>query len=494
MRSPSAARSELVVPDPLVELVPPRVGSVGSDMVELAAMFDLHADEWQHRVLDGAGGEREDGKHAAMEVGVVVPRQNGKDGILEMRTLGGLLILDEQLITYSAHQFDTSLEAFRRLLHYFENYDELSKRVKRVSKSHGEEGIELKGGQRVRFRTRTAGGGRGFTGDCLFLNEAMILREASMGALFFTLSARPNPQVWYTGSAVDKEVHEHAIVLARVRERALRGDPGLAYYEWAAAQDLESLDPDDRDGWARANPALGIRIDVEFVEAEQRATDPKTFAVERLGVGDWPAVQADDSDRISAAAWGACLDPGAKPDELGCVAFDVRPDRSGATVAAAGVAEDGTRFVRVLRHGAGTGWVVRALTEIVSVYRPSAVLVDERGPAAALITQVEKAGVELERVNGTEYAAACGAFFDSVMDATLRHGGEPELTAAVRGAARRPLGDAWAWSRKSSAVDIAPLVAVTLALRGVDKDIGGDVFAFTDEELALIGGESEDGE
>jgi phage terminase large subunit-like protein len=249
-------------------------------MVDLAGMFDLHADSWQERVLVGAQGERDDGKHAALEVGVVVPRQNGKDGILEMRTLGGLLILEEELITYSAHQFDTSLEAFRRLLHYFENYDELSRRVKRVSKSHGEEGIELLSGQRVRFRTRTAGGGRGFTGDCLFLNEAMILREASMGALFFTLSARPNPQVWYTGSAVDQVVHEHGIVLARVRERALAAsDPRLAYFEWAAADDLESLDPDDRDGWARANPALGVRITTEFVEAEQRATDPKTFAV-----------------------------------------------------------------------------------------------------------------------------------------------------------------------------------------------------------------------
>ena len=471
MNSRSAANSVSGGPQPLVELVPPAVSSVGSDMVELAAMFDLHADAWQQRVLDGAGGEREDGKHAAMEVGVCVPRQNGKDGVIEIRTLGGLLILGESLITYSAHQFDTSLETFRRLLHYFENYDDLSKRVKRVSKSHGEEGIELKTGQRVRFRTRTAGGGRGFTGDCLFLNEAMILREASMGALFPTLSARPNPQVWYTGSAVDKLVHEHGIVFARVRERALRGDPGLAYFEWAAAESLEALDPDDRDGWARANPALGVRITSEFVEAEQRAMDPKTFAVERLGVGDWPDTQVDDSDRIGQAAWAACLDPDAKPAELQCVAFDVRPDRSGATIAAAAAGEDGTRFVQVLRHGAGTGWVAKALAGIVRDHDPSAVLVDERSPAAALITQVEQAGVELTPVNGTEYAGACGAFFDSVRDATLRHGGDLELTAAVRGAARRPLGDAWAWSRKSSSVDISPLVAATLALRGVDRDL-----------------------
>jgi hypothetical protein len=154
--------------EPLIELVPPAGSSVGADMVELVAGYDLVADPWQERVLVGAGGEREDGKHAAFEVGVVVPRQNGKDGILEMRTLGGLLILEEELITYSAHQFDTSLEAFRRLLFYFENYDELTRRVKRISKSHGEEGIELLTGQRVRFRTRTAGVAAGSRGIACF--------------------------------------------------------------------------------------------------------------------------------------------------------------------------------------------------------------------------------------------------------------------------------------------------------------------------------------
>jgi len=38
------------------------------------------------------------------------------------------------------------------------------------------------------------------------------------------------------------------------------------------------------------------------------------------------------------------------------------------------------------------------------------------------------------------------------------------MLAALRGAQQRNLGDAWAWSRKSSAVDICPLVASTLAL------------------------------
>jgi hypothetical protein len=40
------------------------------------------------------------------------------------------------------------------------------------------------------------------------------------------------------------------------------------------------------------------------------------------------------------------------------------------------------------------------------------------------------------------------------------------MTAALRGVEIRPLGDAWAWSRKNSNVDISPLVSATLALWG----------------------------
>jgi hypothetical protein len=174
-----------------------------------------------------------------------------------------------------------------------EDTPDLERRVKRVSRSHGEEGIELINGQRIRFRTRTKGGGRGFTGDCLILDEAMILPESAHGALLPTLSARPNPQVWYTGSAVDQDIHETASSRSRIRERGIkRRRPGAAYFEWsvdASSRRGRSEDaPRDPEAWAQANPGLGIRISAEHIEREQRSMDPRTFAVERLGVGDWP--------------------------------------------------------------------------------------------------------------------------------------------------------------------------------------------------------------
>jgi phage terminase large subunit-like protein len=138
--------------------------------------------------------------------------------------------------------------------------------VRRVSRSHGEEGIELKNGQRIRFRTRTKGGGRGFSGDCVILDEAMILPEMAHGALLPTLSARPNPQVWYTGTAVDQEIHEHGVVFARVRERGLKRRSALAYFDWSLDYENPDMVPSrarDPAAWAQANPGLGIRVSAE---------------------------------------------------------------------------------------------------------------------------------------------------------------------------------------------------------------------------------------
>ena len=58
----------------------------------------------------------------------------------------------------------------------------------------------------------------------------------------------------------------------------------------------------------------------------------------------------------------------------------------------------------------------------------------------------------------------CGQLVDLVAQGDLAHLGSDDLRDAIRGARSRPLGDAWAWSRKNSSVDISPLVAATLAL------------------------------
>jgi hypothetical protein len=94
---------------------------------------------------------------------------------------------------------------------------------------------------------------------------------------------------------------------------------------------------------------------------------------------------------------------------------------------------------------------------------------DAVGPVATLIPELERRGITVETVSAQDMARACGAFFDMVEARDVRHLRQSDLTSALKGAVQRPLGDAWAWSRKNSAVDISPLVAATVALWGICK-------------------------
>lgn len=481
--------------EPRHSWVPPYASSTGPEAVELAALAGLDLDPWQQWVLVNSLGERDDGKWAAFGVGIVVSRQNGKGGILEARELAGLFLLGERLIIHSAHQFDTSQEAFERLVTLVENTPALSKRLAKngISRSHGSEGIRLKNGQRIRFRTRTKGGGRGFSADCLILDEAMILPDAFMGAVLPVLSARPNPQVWYTGSAVDQTIHEHGLVLARVRERGLRGeDPSLFFAEWSAADSLDEVTPElaeDPRAWAVANPALGIRISTEYVGNERRefSSNLRGFAVERLGVGDWPATSGETDKLIPTADWVACADPDSAISGRLVLAFDVSPTRSGC-IAVAGKRGDDLIHVEVIDHRPGTQWMVDRLLELVKAHKPDVVCLDAGGPAGSLLPQLEQHYRELTLTNlgARDLVQGCGLFYDAVCDRQVRHLDQSELNAAVDGAARRTVGDSWAWSRKNALVDISPLVAVTLAYaqaKSLNEGVGVASFSDWQEQL-----------
>ena len=165
--------------------------------------------------------------------------------------------------------------------------------------------------------------------------------------------------------------------------------------------------------------------------------------------------------------WAACLDERSRVLDPVCFAFDVRPARSAGAIAVAGFREDGRVHVEIVEHMKGTGWIPDRLAALLDRHDATAVVCDDSGPAASLVKPLENRGVEIRKLNAKEYGSACGAMFDAVEQENVRHLGQPELESSVRGAARRPLGDAWAWSRKNSAVDISSLVAATLALWGV---------------------------
>jgi hypothetical protein len=447
---------------PRVERVPPFVSSAGEEAVDFCSAFGLVLDPWQCHVLTQSMGERADGRWASFEVCALVPRQNGKGALLEARELAGLFLFGEQLILHSAHEFKTAQEAFRRVLFHVENTDYLRKRVKRVRTSHGEEGIELTTGARLRFVARSTGSGRGFSGDTVILDEAYNLASEGMSALLPTLSARPNPQIWYTSSAGMDTSDQ----LRRVRERGLSGEKAarLAYFEWSTAADA---DLDDPQAWAQANPALGIRITEEFVESERAAMDDTGFARERLGIWFDPSAQMV----IDGRRWFELADPESKIEDPVVFAVDANPEQTAAAIAAAGRRGDGLGHVEVVDARPGTGWLKRRILELHERHKPRAWVIDPGSAAGALLSsdasELAAHGIVFSEVTGREFAQSCGALYEAVVErAAFRHLNQDVLNTALVAAKRGPRGDAWIWHRRKSTSDISPLVAVTLAWHG----------------------------
>jgi hypothetical protein len=476
---------------PRIHVVPPAPTSSGNEVCALADRAGLVLDPWQRLILRGSLGEREDGRWAAFESAVIVGRQNGKSAVFEARMLAGLFLFGERLLIYSSHEFKTSLEIFRRMDELIAGTSAFSRRVKSISRTRGEEGFELHGGQRLRFLARSNNSGRGFSGDWIGLDECQNLPDGPVDAMMPSVSARPNPQIWYGGSAPDFTLAP-CEQITRVRNRALSGDArGLAYFEWSAdlhAEDCardcaEHDDADDPLTWAKTNPGLGIRLEVERIERERDSMSDSGFKRERLSVGRYPRLDGGDSwDVISQEAWEATADPelrdplgelvhpGSQPLDPVAFAVEVSPDRSMAAIAVAGYREDGLAHVEVTDHRPGTDWVVPRLVELRERWSPCAIALNPAGPAGSLITRCEEAEIELVKPSVTEVKGACGDFYDAVVPppdkpegwaSSLRHIPHPGLTAALGAAVKRVTKDTWQWDL--AAGDASPLSAVTLA-------------------------------
>lgn len=474
---------------PRVRNVPEYASSLGQEAIELCASAGLHLDPWQQAIITDQLGLRPGGTWASFECGLWVPRQNGKGGCIEARKLAGLFLMEERLITYSAHQFKTAQEHFLRMKQLVEGSADLSRQVKRIFDAHGKEGIHLYGTgknrltgiRRLLYVARSRSSGRGFTGVTNLLDEAQELTDAEHSALLPTMSAMSmtgNPQILLYGTPPDVTKGEGEYWVP-FRERGVRGGTRLCWHEYSPPPG--KYDPADRRIWYDTNPALGIRISEEFVQSEYEAMGDggPSFRRERLGE---PPADGDDAgwEVIAKADWARCLDPLSQIEGRLAFAVEVSHDREFASIAAAGLRSDGLRHGELVARQARTDWVTVWLAERLVKWGPVAIVVDPSGPAGSLVPEIQRVcaavakehntvPVEVMQPTGRDVAAACGSMYDALIAVEqklrVRPGPlEKELTAAARGAAWRERGDARVWDRRNeSAPDAAPFMAMTLA-------------------------------
>lgn len=464
------SRTTVLAAKPAWRVVPPAASSSGDEAVKLAASAGLHLDPWQQDTVRDLLGEDDGGYWAATTGALVCPRQNGKGSIIEALELAWLFLCDVELIFHSAHLFSTSADAYKRIKSLIKNTPDLDDQVLKYTEAHGQEGIELRTGQRLRFVTRSKSGGRGFPAPVVVLDEAFNLSQQAMAALIPTMAAQSNPFLLITSSApIDDPCSD---VLRKFMKRSRTGDvERRCYLEYSADRNA----PYDEQV-VQANPGYGIRLNDDVIAEEQELLTPEDFAAERLGIVnlETEAFQVIDSD-----AWASCNQPGHQHGPILSYALDVAPEGRSCAIAAS----DGTH-IEIVKHADGTAWVVEACVAKRKAF--TEMVLDPAGPAGALIAPLEAAGIVVRKVSTEDAKAACAGFLTAVTDQTVAHIGQPELDKAAGNADRREVGDGgWLWSRLRSSVDISPLVAVTLArwAAGTTKPIPTPGFMDLDELL-----------
>lgn len=469
-------------------------------------------DQWQQDSLTLILAVDDDGLWVCYEYCELCSRQNGKGVILEARVLLGFLVLGEQMIMWSAHEYKTAKLAFKRMRVLFralgskinDNLYLVDGIYIKVNSTHGEEGFErLDTEAKIQFIARSKASGRGFTGDLNIIDEAFNYTDEHQEALGPTGLAVDNPQFIYTSSPPLTAATGEILYALRDRAEDIIKTglhESLGYRDWGIEGDLDDLDNidlDDRVLWAAANPALinGRLTMAKIQKLKRMLRSIRGFARECLGL--WPR-RAKAGGVIDMTRWADQVDVDSTMVGRQVLAIDMSPDRRRASLSAAGRRPDRLLMMETVKTFPGTAGLLAYVRQVVLAQNPLALVVDPGSAVGSLIPELEKMLAELAedeeheittvlvQVSAREYAQACGALMDLMEADGIRTLGQPSLNTAAEGAITRPLGDAWAWDRRKPEIDITPLVAGTLAVQGFclheDDEDGAEAWVFYEDD------------
>lgn len=459
------------------------------DVADLSERAGIVLDGWQEQILEAAMGERSDATWAAKRVGVSVPRQNGKSQLLVARALAGVLLFGELKIVISAHQQDTARETFSKMIEILEAEDNgwLMDRVKPngIMNAINREAIKFRNGATIQFKARSGSGGRGFSSDCLLLDEAQRLKRPAWVSINSTMSAMPNPQVWLLGTPPTREDMEAQMgqVFESVREAAIAGtSTATAWTEWGVSKDApelaDVLKPVPRPWTAGVealcwggNPAWTTRINAEVVQGEFDSYTPEEFAQDRLGM--WLSDFGSTGSRlISKEQWRA---RGVTTAPEGIKSFGVAFSLDGKRVALGGARKHDAGIHVELIDGM-TGGVEGGLDALAQWladrWRDTATIVmSGRAGATVLHQKLRDLGVPekiLHVASLPDYTTSCSMFHEALNARTATHlvaDGQQQLDDSVAVCDRKARGTtgAWGWEATTPDGDETPVEAVSLA-------------------------------
>ena len=419
----------------------------GQEAIDLYNETGRTCQDWQAKQLKNILAINKDGLWTHTKYGYSVPRRNGKNEIVAMRELYGLI--NGERILHTAHRTTTSHSASVRLTELLDalGYVEIQRMNKEkresggydkaytYSKQFGLERICLvnERGQ-VDFRTRSGKGGLGEGFDLLIIDEAQEYTDEQESALKYVVTDSMNPQTIFCGTP-PTQVSSGTVFLNYRNETLAGKKKNSAWAEWSVP---EISDVHDTKLWYLTNPSLGTIFTERSVE-DEISGDEVDFNIQRLGL--W--LQHNLKSAISKTEWESLKvskhPTFASHDKYIGIKFG--KDGTNVAMAIALKTKDKRVFVEVVDCRPirdGVGWLVDWLGQAQNVKK---VCIDGANGQAMLVSAMKEEHLKKPILPTVKEVINANAEFEqAVYNKKLCHMGQEELANVVSNCEKRNIG------------------------------------------------------
>jgi hypothetical protein len=270
------------------------------------------------------------------------------------------------------------------------------------------------------------------------------------------------PQLHLTSTA-----HVRASSLMRRRLiAALRdADPNVLLLFWGAPPGADLEDPET---WRAASPHWTEQrrelIERKYLAAKAGEADPEVddpdpvrgWAAQYLNV--WPLLLTSSAAAGIFPRWGILGSDA--PAKRKPAALGIAANLSGTHLTLAAASGGKRRHLKVVmrvpfeEHAR----LVKKAAKLQERHG-CPIALDEKGPAATLVGDIEDAGANVDVYGLTEFIQACADTKKAVTDGTVWHSNDPLLNDNVRDATWRTVGDRQVFGRKGGDIDALEAVA-----------------------------------
>ena len=419
----------------------PYEGTEGQNAIDIYERTGRKAQEWQKMLINNMLGLNEEGQWTHTRFGYSIPRRNGKNEVVVMREMYGLV--NGERILHTAHRTTTSHAAWERLCGMLDK----AKIEYKSIRASGRESIYMKKSDaRVEFRTRSSKSGLGEGFDLLVIDEAQEYTDDQESALKYVVSDSHNPQTVFCGTP--PTAVSTGTVFTKYRQATLDGrTPNGGWAEWSVPF---MSDVRDKELWYKTNPSLGTIL-TERAVIDEITSDEIDFNIQRLGL--W--LKYNQKSAISRVEWEN-LSVKSVPELKGKLSVGVKYGKDGQNVAlsvAVKTADDKVfiesidcRDIKI-----GNTWIL----EFITKSQPQTVVVDGANGQNILSIEMKKEGLKTPILPTVKDVITANAMFEQgIFRENIVHMNQPSLAEVASNCEKRAIGTNGGFGYKSQKEDL----------------------------------------